>query len=215
LAYIHGCDEEALIEDDLQVTRLKSLLRYIGVAWITLAIATPLVSVPREVRDWPVWSTGFGEYVDLLLACGGLSVAGAVGGIISGMFGIRDSRAALGQYRTSMLKLGLKPLVGALAALTVYLFLSAGVISGVDVTSGGVYVSVAFLAGFSERYFLRVLRAQEADLAPNAGAIADSASATLPSARSFSRATASRTPRTVGSQSSPPRRAGGAARDAR
>ena len=90
----------------------------------------------------------------------GLSVVGAVGGVVSGMFKVRDSRATMLDYRTSMKRLALKPIVGAVAALVVYLFLSAQVISGVEVTSAGTYVVLAFVAGFSERYFLSVLNAQ-------------------------------------------------------
>jgi hypothetical protein len=60
-----------------------------------------------------------------------------------------------------MLKLALKPLVGAVAALTLYFFLTWQVLTGVQVTSGGTILLVAFLAGFSERYFLRILKAEE------------------------------------------------------
>jgi hypothetical protein len=179
LAYIHGCDETALIEDDLQVTRLTRLLQYLVFAWVVLLLAIPIVSGVTVVTSgansrvvWPVLRLlgGYEDYGNLLVASLALSVVGAVGGIISGAFGVRDSRAVLEQYRTSMLKLLLKPMVGAIAALTLYLFLSADVISGIQVTNGGIYIVVAFLAGFSERYFLRVVRAQEESLAPQAAA---------------------------------------------
>jgi hypothetical protein len=57
-----------------------------------------------------------------------------------------------------MVKLQLKPIVGAFAAITLYILLSWGVVSGIDVTNGGTYLSLALLAGFSERYLLRLLR---------------------------------------------------------
>jgi hypothetical protein len=60
-----------------------------------------------------------------------------------------------------MLKLALKPLVGGVAALTLYLLLSWQILTGVQVTSGGTFLLVGFLAGFSERYFLRLLSAAE------------------------------------------------------
>jgi hypothetical protein len=68
-----------------------------------------------------------------------------------------------------MIKLSLKPLVGALAAVTLYTLLSWNVIPGIQIISGGMYLALAVLAGFSERYFLRLLRtvgeeAGEADL---------------------------------------------------
>ena len=127
-------------------------------------VAVPFVSRVQSSAGgdviWPVFDFGFGNSVDLLAGSLGLSIVGAVGGIISGMLAVRDSRATLLEYRTSMKKLALKPVVGAVAALVLYLFLSANVVSGVTITSAGIYIVAAFLAGFSERYFLRVLNAE-------------------------------------------------------
>ena len=164
LTYIHGADERALIEDDLQVGRLKSVIVFVLAAWALLIAGISLVTTTQVADDgerfWPIWQSGT-QWVDLTAGAVGLSIAGAVGGAISGMFRVRDSRADLTGYRTSMLKLYLRPLVGAVAAVTLYLFLSADVVSGVEVTNAGVYVVAAFMAGFSERYFLRVLREQD------------------------------------------------------
>jgi len=166
---IHGYEERALIEDDLQVGRLKTLMRYLLVSWLFLLVAVPFVSTVQTASDgtvyWPVVDLDLGENalrtsLDLLVAGIGLSVVGAVGGVISGMLTVRDSKATLLEYRTSMKKLALRPAVGAVAALVLYLFLSANVISGVEVTSAGVYIVAAFGAGFSERYFLRIVQAQ-------------------------------------------------------
>ena len=96
------------------------------------------------------------------------------------MFSVRDSTTTLLEYRTSVKRMTLKPLVGAVAALTLYFFLGANVISGVAVTSAGTYVVAAFLAGFSERYFLRFVdrgiedasaRSSDAKAAPPCGAV--------------------------------------------
>ena len=167
LTFIHGCDERILIEDDLQVSRLNTVLYYVLGGWILFMVAIPFVSSVQATADgsliWPVFDFHHGAPIDLVIGALGLSVVGAVGGIISGMLSVRDSRATLLDYRTSMKKLALKPAVGAVAALTLYLFLSAGVVSGVDITNAGIYIVAAFLAGFSERYLLRVLNTQLAD----------------------------------------------------
>ena len=164
VSWIHGADEQALIEDDLQVGRLKSVIVFVLAAWLLLMAGISLVTTVQVSeggdRFWPIWVSGT-HWVDLTAGALGLSIAGAVGGAISGMFRVRDSRAELSEYRTSMLKLYLRPLVGAVAAVTLYLFLSANVVSGVEVTNAGVYVVAAFMAGFSERYFLRVLHEQD------------------------------------------------------
>jgi len=67
-------------------------------------------------------------------------------------------RASLAGYRVSMFNLALRPLIAAIAALVLYVFLSWNVIQGLNITNPGVYVLSAFLAGFSERYFLRIVR---------------------------------------------------------
>jgi len=124
---------------------------------------------------WPVFSFGYENWFDLLFGALGLSIVGAVGGIVSGMFSVRNSTTTLLEYRTSLKRMALKPMVGAVAALTLYFFLGADVISGVAITTPGTYVVAAFLAGFSERYFLRFLdkagEATEAPREPTAAAV--------------------------------------------
>lgn len=97
------------------------------------------------------------DWLTQAVSAAAVSALGAVGGIFSGLISTRDSRATLVEYRSSMLKLALKPLVGAVASLTLYLLLSWQILTGVQVTNGGTFLLVGFLAGFSERYFLRLL----------------------------------------------------------
>jgi hypothetical protein len=163
ISYVQGYDEQRLIADDLQVSRLNAVLVYVGVGWLLLMAAAPFVSteqVANDERFWPISDLGLGLRVDLIVGTIGLSVLGAVGGILSGMISVRGSETTISDYRTSMRKLALKPTVGAIAALTVYLFLSAKVLSGVEVTSAGTYIVAGFVAGFSERYLLKVISAQ-------------------------------------------------------
>lgn len=152
--------QQSLIEDDLQVSRLSRVLAYLIGAWLLLVAAIPFVSRVQAIDDevlWPIYSLGRGDLIDLLAGAIGLSVVGAAGGVVSGMLKVRDSHATVLEYRTSMKRLALKPMVGAIAALVVYLFLTAGMISGIDITSAGTFVVLAFVAGFSERYFLAIL----------------------------------------------------------
>jgi len=159
LNYIGEQYERHLIEDDLQVSRLSKAIVYVAVGWALLLAIVPFVSSVQRGAEgqviWPVFSFQYTDWFDLLCGALGLSVVGAVGGIVSGMFSVRNSTTTLLDYRTSLKRMALKPLVGAVAALTLYFFLSANVISGVAITSAGTYVVAAFLAGFSERYFLR------------------------------------------------------------
>ncbi len=169
-SYLHQNEESSLIEDDLQVTRLRKVRLYLIVALFLTMVAVQFSVVPNVDANgkvfWPVFaSTSFETWVLLLIGSLGIAVFGAVGGIISGMLRVRDSKALLSQYRTSLLLLSLRPLIGAIAALSLYLFLSWNTISGISVTNPGTYVLVAFVAGFSERFFIGMLRGQEDQLA--------------------------------------------------
>ena len=55
-------------------------------------------------------------------------------------------------------KLQLRPLVGALVALILYTLLSWQVLPGIKIENVGSYFLIAFLSGFSERYFLQLLK---------------------------------------------------------
>lgn len=170
--YLQETAYSDLIEDDLQVSRLRKVRQYLflGILLLLASVyltATPNVDPAGDVV-WPIFDTDL-LYPHLAVLLGALSLAavGAVGGIISGMLRVRDSKARLSQYRTSLLVLSLRPLFGAIAAVTLYLLLSWNTLSSVIVSNPGIYILAAFLAGFSERYFLRILR-QEANGSPQA-----------------------------------------------
>jgi hypothetical protein len=82
---------------------------------------------------------------------------GAIGGFLSGLLQARSTQVTLAEYLENMLKLQLRPLVGALVALILYVLLSWQVLPGISMESAGSYFIIAFLSGFSERYFLRLL----------------------------------------------------------
>jgi hypothetical protein len=93
----------------------------------------------------------------------GVAVVGALGGFLSGLIQVRSSQITLGEYQESMLKLWLRPLVGALVPLVVFILLSWQIVPGVKVDNPGSQILFAFLAGFSERYFLTLLRLDSTD----------------------------------------------------
>ena len=173
LSHIGEMDERQLIADDLQVSRLSKAIGYVALGWFLLLLIVPFVSSVQRGAEgqiiWPLVDLDSAGRLDLFLGGLGLSLVGAVGGIVSGMFSVRDSATSLLDYRTSVKRMALKPLFGAVAALTLYFFLSANLISGVAVTSAGTYVVAAFLAGFSERYFLRIVDPEGKDKVASTG----------------------------------------------
>ena len=62
------------------------------------------------------------------------------------------------KYLENMLKLQLRPLVGALLSLVLYTLLSWQVLPGIKIENVGSYFLIAFLSGFSERYFLQLVK---------------------------------------------------------
>jgi hypothetical protein len=163
LNYLQQFEQDDAIADDLQVTRLRMLILYMTAALILLFLAVPYAIIDlraSQIQGWPV-ATFANPLLTQWVSAAAVCAVGAVGGILSGLLATRDSTTTLLDYRESILKLALKPLVGAVAALTLYFFLTWQILTGVQVTSGGTFLLVGFLAGFSERYFLRILKAEE------------------------------------------------------
>ncbi|MEV0790404.1 hypothetical protein [Kribbella sp. NPDC050459] len=164
-------EAEVLIQEELQEARLSRAWWYLIGALLIILVAVPITTEIKKVNDHVVWPVLYAPQVlrdgrlndimFLVLGAIGLALVGATGGILSGMFSVRNSRAKLNDYRTSTLNVGLRPLIGATAAICVCLFLTWGTINGIEVTSKGTFAIAAFLAGFSERYFLRFLHGQE------------------------------------------------------
>jgi hypothetical protein len=98
-------------------------------------------------------------------------IVGALGGFISGLLQVKSSRVTLVDYQESMETLSLRPLLGGLVSLVLFVMLSWNVFPSIKPENAGTYLLVAFLSGFSERYFLRLI-----DVEANRAATADSPS---------------------------------------
>jgi hypothetical protein len=156
----------------LQIDRLRNLWFWGLVLLSVLLAASPFAvrSGVAGVQEWP--STLLVKaYVDpapqftlILLtawinACS-IALTGATGGYLSGLLQARNSRVKVAEYLESMFRLKLRPLVGALVALLLYELLSWQVLAGVSIQNPGSFFLLALVAGFSERYFLRLLDVQ-------------------------------------------------------
>ena len=145
----------------LQIERLKALCLGSAILLAVFLVAFPLLMPQIEEAGGPIelinaqsWSVFYRMWIQ------GLSIGmmGAMGAFLSGLLQVRgQSQIALPLYQESMLKLQLRPLVGANLALILYVFLVWKVVAGVEITNAGSYLLVAFVSGFSERYFLRLL----------------------------------------------------------
>ena len=161
----------AHLAEDLQVARMKFILRWLTATLLGLIIVVPLVigrPVPSSATTaltvsesqttfvWPMLRSVniFAQSYIVVLA---IALIGCVGGTLSALLAARDSRMRLLTYRTDMQRALMRPIMGAVVAVLVYALLTWQVIPGVTVTSAGTYLFVALLAGFSERFFLGLL----------------------------------------------------------
>jgi len=158
---------DTLIDTGLQIERLKGLRNSgIGMLFI-LIIFSPFIIKAESgwIDETALASQHFqiiqgNPYLAALLSSVVIVLVGSVGGYLSGLIDIRSSKTDLGKYQESILMIEfLKPLVGGFAALIVYVLLSWDILSpSVEVDNPGIFILIAFISGFSERYFFRLLK---------------------------------------------------------
>lgn len=161
------------IDTGLQIARLEALRNGGLFLLIGLLIFSPFIikTGASESQDIVLFSLQFKVFPDnsflaALLSSVIISFIGAIGGFLSGLIDIRSSRTSLGRYRESILTMELlKPLLGGFAALVLYMLLSWNILSSaVKVENSGTFILIAFISGFSERYFFKLLKL---DMEPN------------------------------------------------
>lgn len=81
---------------------------------------------------------------------------GTMGGLVSALRTVESLKASSSSYYIQRTLLGLRPVVGAAAGLILYLIQVSGVVSIVSAATytQAVYLVLAFVAGFSERFFI-------------------------------------------------------------
>ena len=152
------CQREEWINEDLQVARLHWLAVFVATAFVATLAVSAIAANPHPVHGWPVNSlASLPDPLSSVLASFGVAQLGAAGGLFSGLLVTQGAGASLLGYRTSVMRLTLKPMVGALMACVIYIILSWQVVPGITVTNGGTFLVIGFVTGFSERYILRVL----------------------------------------------------------
>jgi hypothetical protein len=170
---------QSAIGSGLQIERLRALRLWGCLLLMIFLIASPIampssggppeagtfqVPVPVPVPAPAPLPPPFAAWIVAL----GIGILGAVGGFLSGLLQVRDSLVTLAEYQASMLKLQLRPVVGAIVALVLCIFLAWDIVPGVRVVNPGTYFFVAFASGFSERFFLKLLNVQPEDSAQKA-----------------------------------------------
>jgi hypothetical protein len=168
VAFLSSLRASQWINSGLQLKRLRQYRKWGFVLVFLLLIVMPLLLNGDVVEAWGssiALTPQTTEVMIAYLSALALAVVGAAGAFISGLMQAQRTRIGFASYQEAVLNSGLRPIFGACAALLLYVFFSWQLIPGVDVTSAGAFVIFAFLVGFSERYFLRLLQldTEEAD----------------------------------------------------
>jgi hypothetical protein len=157
---IAACNRVVLaqqIGSGLQIKRLRAYRRWGAVIMALLVAATPILADPSALMSWPVERFFGSAFWNPWLNVTAVLIVGMVGGFLSGLLQSRSSQVSLADYQETMLTLALRPVVGGIVSLVLLVLLSWKLIPVLDAKDAGAFFLAAFLSGFSERYFLRLL----------------------------------------------------------
>jgi len=147
----------------LQIERLRTLKFWGIILLLVLILIFPFFSNSGSDGWFKLFKFPSGIFNDELLvayiAAICFSVVGGIGGFLSGLLQMRGSKTDLGDYEMSILLFQLRPIFGAFAALILAALLSWGVLNDVIKNDSlGSFILAAFVSGFSERYFINLLK---------------------------------------------------------
>ena len=166
------------INKGLQIERLRSLRFWGLILLLCFILLYPMTSlfdvwVPYQ-KTIGYFNTAFeagnlpwlNEYKNLIPIIGAWAVAltfciiGGIGGFLSGLLQVRSTETNLELYEEAVLLFQIRPIFGGFTALITFMLISLGAFNSVFSDNPGTYAIAAFLSGFSERYFLRLLNTQ-------------------------------------------------------
>ena len=154
-------DRDTEINSGLQIDRLKMLIIAGFVVLVTMLIGLPIFLKETSIIITSTFINNLHEFKPwVAILC--TSLVGTIGAFLSGLLQIRRSLVKIGEYRESIIQFQLRPIVGAIIASFVCVLLSWDAL-GIKVDNVGVFLLIAFTCGFSERYFLSLLKINDTD----------------------------------------------------
>jgi hypothetical protein len=167
--------QTAQINNGLQIERLQLLIRYgVVIMLVMLAFIPMIVKSDSAIFKDTILGSQYITNIRQWVAIGTVGVIGAVGAFMSGLLQMRRTTTNLSGYLENITQFKLRVIVGSTIAMFVTALLTFEVISSLEIKNAGAYILVAFLCGFSERYFLNLLKIDEESnrTEPNAPIIA-------------------------------------------
>jgi hypothetical protein len=151
------------IDNGLQLRRLE-MVRNAGLAAALLLILfAPVLVNGASLTMWTIRPVGSDTFLVAWLTTIGVAVLGMSGALLSGLLQARDKPVTFKDYQVRGIEVALRALVGALVSVVLYYLLSWNVLPVVSVVSAGTFLLVAFVSGFSERYFLKLFGLEDDD----------------------------------------------------
>ena len=157
----------ALISTGLQIQRLKTAWMWsLIVLGIALCFLPMMVNYDKSFWEATAISHTQNEFWRPWYVAGCMAIFGMGGAFFSSLMQVRSSRSNLSDFQEKQKESQLKLAVGAISALIMFIFLSWQIIPGVELKNAGSFLFLAFVAGFSERYFLRILNIDDENATP-------------------------------------------------
>jgi hypothetical protein len=146
------------INNGLQLRRLE-MVRNLG--FVTIAALLLFAPVLVDGSSLGAWSGGpmggMTTWAVAWITTAAIALVGATGAALSGLLQARDAPVRFEDYQVRGHLVMLRTVVGTVVAMILYFLLSWQVLPAMAVSNPGTYLLVAFLAGFSERFFLGLL----------------------------------------------------------
>ncbi len=135
------------------------MVRNIGLLTIlALFLFAPVLVDGASLAAWSGGSMdGMATWAIAWITTAAIGLVGSTGAALSGLLKARDKPVTSMDYQVRGLEVVLRMVVGTVVAMVLYFLLSWQVLPAMAVSNPGTYLLVAFLAGFSERYFLGLL----------------------------------------------------------
>jgi hypothetical protein len=164
---MNEASQSQLIATSLQIERLRTAWM-----WSLIVLGFALCFLPMMVNyDKTFWTetaiakTDSEYWRPWYVACC-MALFGIGGAFFSSLMQVRSSTSNLKDFQEKQKDSQLKLAVGGIAALIMFIFLSWQIIPGVELKNAGSFLFLAFVAGFSERYFLRILNIEDEAATP-------------------------------------------------
>jgi hypothetical protein len=174
----NDADIDSIINVGLQIERLRSFLKYgswllfffflfnpifINISFLKNEFIPANLIIFNSTSIYNVLFAGsqseiFKAYLSILPIAFAIAFIGGCGGFLSGLLQVKGSRTNLDLYEESMILLKIRPIFGAFAALITFILISWNVLSEIITGNPSSLFLAAFLSGFSERYFLKLLK---------------------------------------------------------